>query len=60
MPPFKHIYEFPNAHIKTYADGRCIEFPKFCMMIHVERSREYVAKALIMLRHHNRSHKKEL
>lgn len=57
MPPFKHVYDFPNAHIKTYADGRCIEFPKFCMMIHVERSREYVAKALIMLRRHNRKAK---
>lgn len=54
MPPVKHEYDFPNAVIKTYVGGRCIEFPKWCQMIHSERSREYVAKALLELRRFNR------
>lgn len=50
-------YEFPAATIKVFPDGTCREFPKWCVMINVRRSRDYVAKALRMLRHHNRTAK---
>lgn len=50
----KRIYQFPNDRIEVLADGRCIEFPAWCGHIHVERSREYVARALLELRRCNR------
>lgn len=47
-------YEFPSATIKRMRNGTYIEFPKWCQMISVERSRGYVAKALISLRKYNK------
>ena len=52
----KHRYDFPNATIVTYRDGRVIEFPKWCLMIHSERSRTYAASAL----HHLRRYRRQL
>lgn len=43
-------YEFPNARICRMKDGTYREFPKWCPMISVERSRNYVAEALKQLR----------
>lgn len=50
-------YEFPSATIKVYSDRTCREFPKWCDMISVERSRAYVAKALRRLRAYRRQQK---
>ncbi|WP_063695128.1 hypothetical protein [Bradyrhizobium embrapense] len=47
-------YDFPAAVIRIYADGSCREFPKWCLMISVERSRAYVASALRELRSYRR------
>jgi len=47
-------YDFPNCTIRIYSDGRCREFPKWCLMISAERSRDYVAELLWMLRRYRR------
>lgn len=47
-------YEFPNASIVVRQDGTCREIPKWCPMISVERSRSWVADALIQLRKYRR------
>lgn len=48
-------YDFPAAAIKVYPDKTCREFPKWCPMINVVRSRDYVANALHLLRQHKRA-----
>jgi hypothetical protein len=47
-------YQFPNAEIVVRADGTCREIPKWCPMISVERSRAWVADALVQLRAYRR------
>lgn len=50
----KKEYDFPNA--KLVIIGRqCLEFPKWCPMIHVERTRTYFAEALLELRKFRRA-----
>lgn len=49
----ERTYEFPNARIKRMANGEFREYPKWCPMINVVRSREYVASALRQLRKFN-------
>ena len=46
-------YEFPNAHIVVRQDRTCREIPKWCPMISVERSRDWVADALVQLRRYH-------
>lgn len=43
-------YDFPNATIRLLANGQWREFPKWCPCISVQRSRRYVAQALLELR----------
>lgn len=50
----KRIYHFPNGRIEVLSDGLCLEFPAWRHHIHVERTRAYVARALLELRRHNR------
>lgn len=51
----KHTeYDFPNATLRKMPNGTWREFPKWCLMISVERSRRYVAEALVALRTHRR------
>jgi hypothetical protein len=51
----KRSHDFPNAVIQAGADGTYREFPKWCPMISVRRSRHYVAQALIQLRNYQRT-----
>lgn len=53
-------YDFPNAKIRVYSDRTCLEFPKWCAMIHAKRSRQYVAEALRELRVFRRRPAEEL
>ena len=48
-------YDFPNATIKVYADRTCREFPRWCPMISVTRTRAYVAEALAQFRVYKRT-----
>lgn len=43
-------YDFPYAIIKRFSNGKLMEFPKWCLCVGVERSRNYVAIALRQLR----------
>lgn len=47
-------YDFPNATIQRLADGRYIEFFKWCSSVKVERDRSYVSEALRLLRRFRR------
>ena len=51
----KSSYTFPAVVIKIYSDGSCREFLNFCPMVSTERSRNYVAKALLALRKFNKN-----
>lgn len=59
MADRKKEYDFPNARL-VVSGRKCFEFPKWCPMIHVERSRSYVASALLQLRSHRRSIKEKV
>lgn len=48
-------YDFPSAWVRVYPDRTCREFPKFCMMLSVERSRSWTAEALRSLRGYQRA-----
>lgn len=48
-------HDFPNATIRLLANGQWREFPKWCPCISVQRSRRYVAQALLELRRHRRA-----
>lgn len=50
----QRIYHFQNGRIEVLSNGACLEFPAWCGHIHVERSRNYVARALLELRRRNR------
>lgn len=53
-PKVMREYQFPNATIKVYSSGLCKEFPKWCPLISVDRSRRWVAEALLELREFKR------
>lgn len=50
-------YFFPNAELRVMPDRRVLLFPKWCRMIHAEKSRAYAADALRALRKFRRTGK---
>lgn len=46
-------YDFPNATLLVNKE-RCLEIPRWCPMISVERTRSYAAEALWELRRYER------
>ena len=48
-------YEFVGSFLRIYPNGACVEFPKWCLAIHCQRSRADVAALLRLARSYRRT-----